>query len=82
MEEKEVGKVIHWYDKAEVAVVRLSGSLKIGDRIKVRRGGEEFDESVSSMEINHESVSSAKKGEEVAIKLSQKAKEGAIVWLI
>lgn len=82
MEEKEVGKVIHWYDKASVAVVRLSGPLKTGDWIRVRRGEEEFNESVSSMQINHEGVASAKEGEEVAIKLSQKTKEGAVVYLL
>ena len=77
IEEKEVGKVIHWYDKIGVAVVKLSGALKQGDKIRVRRGEELADDSVLSMQVDHKDVESARAGDEIAIKLSGKAKEGA-----
>ncbi len=82
MAEQKVGKVSHWYDQIEVAVIKLEASLKVGDQIKVRRGEEEFDDEVASMQINHEEVKSGKKGDEVAVKLSKKAKEGAEVFLL
>jgi len=78
---QEVGKVTHWYDKIGVAVVKLAGTIKVGDKIKVERSGEEFEDTVTSMQIEHQDVSAAKKGDEVAIKLSQKAKEGAVISL-
>ncbi len=78
--EKEIGKVVHWYDKINVAVVKLSGKLSRGDEIKVKRHDNEFKETVSSMQLNHEEISSGKKGEEVAIKLSNKAHEGALIF--
>ena len=78
--EKEVGKVTHWYDKAGVAVLDLSSALKIGDKVKVKKGEEEFEETLSSMQVDHKNVSSAKKGDEVAVKFSQKAKEGAVIY--
>lgn len=77
--DKEVGKIIHWYDKIGVAVVKLSGSLKVGDTIKVKKGGEEVEDTVSSMQLDHKDIQSGKKGDEVAVRLSQKAKEGACV---
>ena len=80
MAQKEIGKVNHWYDKAQVAVVKLSGSLKVGDKIKVKKGDSEFEETVSSMQVNHVAVNSGKKGNEVAIHLSQKTKEGAVIY--
>ncbi|OGI81050.1 hypothetical protein A3D43_01600 [Candidatus Nomurabacteria bacterium RIFCSPHIGHO2_02_FULL_41_52] len=80
MAQKEIGKVNHWYDKAQVAVVKLSGSLKVGDKIKVKKGDSEFEETVGSMQVNHLAVSSGKKGDEVAIQLSQKTKEGAVIY--
>lgn len=80
MEEKPIGKVTHWYDKINVAVVELSAPLKKGDTVKIVRGDQEFEETVSSMQLDHKDVESAKKGDEVAIKLSQKTKEGAIVY--
>ena len=47
--------------------------------IKIARSDDEFEEKVTSMQIEHEEVKSAKKGDEVAIKVSQRAKEGAAV---
>jgi len=77
---KELGKVTHWYDKAGVAVVKLSSSLKVGDSIKLKKGDQELEDSVASMQVDHKEVTSGKKGEEVAIKLSQKAKEGTTLY--
>ena len=76
---KELGKVTHWYDKIGVAVVKLSGTLKKGDKVVVKRGEEEFEDTVTSMQIDYKDVDTAKKGEEAAIKFSQKAKEGSSV---
>ena len=80
MAQKEIGKVNHWYDKAQVAVVKLSGGVKVGDKIKIQKGDSEFEETVSSMQVDHKAVSSGKKGDEVAIQLSQKTKEGAVIY--
>ncbi|HBT81486.1 hypothetical protein A2757_00985 [Candidatus Giovannonibacteria bacterium RIFCSPHIGHO2_01_FULL_48_47] len=77
--EKEIGKVIHYYDKLGVAVVRLSGSLATGDAIKIKKGESEFTDIVESMQVEHAPVMSAQAGQEVAIKISQKTKEGASV---
>ena len=81
MADKQIGIVTHWYDKIGVVVVRLSGKLSKGDSIVVRKGDEEFKDTVASLQIDHEDVSSAKKGDDAAIKLSQRAKEGASVFL-
>jgi putative protease len=80
--EKEIGKITHWYDKISVAVVKLTGVLKKGDRIKIEKGAEKIEESVDSLQIDHQEVEKGKKGDEIAIKLSQKAKEGAIVYRV
>ena len=79
--EKPVGVVTHWYDKIGVAVVKLSGKLNKGDKIKIKRGEEEFEETVASLQIDHKDVASAKKGDDAAIKLGGRAKEGAEVFL-
>ena len=78
---KPIGVVTHWYDKLSVAVVKLSGSLKKGDTIKVKKGEEEFEDTVASLQIDHKDVDTAKKGDDAAMKLSQRAKEGAAVYL-
>ncbi|KKS96756.1 hypothetical protein A3B05_00080 [Candidatus Giovannonibacteria bacterium RIFCSPLOWO2_01_FULL_43_160] len=80
--EKEIGKITHWYDKLGVAVLDLKGSLKVGNIVKVRKGAEEFEDTIVSMQIDHKNVSSAKKGDEVAVKFSQKTKEGAVIYKV
>ncbi|MEK7599071.1 MAG: hypothetical protein AAB474_01280 [Patescibacteria group bacterium] len=80
MDKKPLGKVTHYYDKAMVAIVKLSGGLKIGDSVKFVKGENEFTQNIESMQIEHEALKSAKKGQEVAVKVSQPAKEGALVY--
>ena len=80
--EKEIGKVTHYYNKAGVAVVKLSDKIALGDEIKFKRGDAEFTEKVGSMQIDHENVDSAKNGDEVAIKISQPTKEGTVVYKV
>ncbi len=82
MAEKEIGKVIHYFDKAGVAVIRLSDGVKMRDTIKIMRGDNDFTETISSMQVDHKPVSSGKKGDEVAVKISQPTKEGAHVYKI
>ena len=78
--EKPIGEVTHWYDKIGVAVVKLAGALKIGDKIKIKRGDAVFDDSVASLQFDHQPIEAGKKGQEVAVKLSQPAKEGSEIF--
>ncbi|MBI2673689.1 MAG: hypothetical protein HYX23_00160 [Candidatus Zambryskibacteria bacterium] len=80
LKEKPIGKVVHFYDKLGVAVVRLNKALKVGSQVNIRRGDQEFTDTVASMQLDHKSVKSGKKGEEVAIKVSQPVKEGAEIY--
>lgn len=78
--EKEIGIVTHFYDKIGVMVVKLTDKVSVGDTIKVKRGDEELEETIESMQVEHENIQKAKKGDEIAIKISGKAKEGAVVY--
>lgn len=81
MPDFKVGKVIHYYDKIGVGVVALTGNLAVGDTIKVvLKDGEEFTQKVESMQIEHEQIKEAKKGDEAAVKLDKLVKRGAEVF--
>jgi len=80
--DKEIGHVTHFYDKIGVMVVKLTDKVSVGDNIKVKRGEEEFEEAIESMQIEHENIDKAKKGDEIAIKVSGKTKEGAVVYKV
>lgn len=80
--DKEIGKVIHYFNKVQVAVIKLEDDLKLGDIIKVVHGQREFNQKVESMQVDHESVPSREAGEEVAIKVKGKAPVGARIYRI
>jgi putative protease len=77
----KIGKVTHYYDKIGVAVVELTGDLVMGDKIKFVRGGEDlFEQEVTSMQIEHEKVKKAGKGDVIGLKTEKEVREGAEVY--
>ncbi|PJA92062.1 hypothetical protein CO134_02095 [Candidatus Kuenenbacteria bacterium CG_4_9_14_3_um_filter_39_14] len=82
MPEKLVGKVTHYFDKIGVAVFSLNGRLKVGDEIHLLGHGADFTQNVDSMQIKHQNIDRAKKGDDVGLKVSKKVKPGAQVFLV
>ena len=70
-DQKRVGRVVHYFGKINVAVLGLDTDLKIGDRVHFLGPHTDFLQDVASMQIEHEVVTEAKKGDEVAIKVDQ-----------
>ena len=81
MKNKPIGKVTHYFDKIGVAVVKLSGPLKVGDSIRMETKDGEFKQAVESMQVEHKMIEKAKKGDEVGMKVDQPVKEGNKVYL-
>ena len=82
-EKSLIGKVVHYFSKIEVAVIGLSASLSAGDSIRIV-GGEDtdFTQEVGSMEVDHQKIEKAKKGDEVGLKVDQKVREGYKVYKV
>jgi translation elongation factor EF-1alpha len=78
--EVKVGKVTHYYNRIGVAVLELTGELKIGDKITIMGKNTELTQSVSSMEIEHRKVQSAGPGMEIALKVFEPVRHGDIVY--
>jgi len=83
MTDVRLGSVTHFFDKISVAVIKLeNGSLSVGETIKITGHGNEFTQEVESMQIEHEPIKKANKGDEVAIKVTQPVKEGDEVFKV
>jgi putative protease len=83
MADFKVGKVTHFYEKIGVAILELDATLNMGDKVKFVRGGEElFEQEVKSMQVEHEKIEKAEKGDVVGLKTEQEVKEGAEVFKI
>jgi len=76
MAETSLGKVFDYYGKVGVIALKLGATLKVGDRIKVKSKLGDFEQTVESMQIEHEAVQAAKKGSDVGIKVIQPCKKG------
>lgn len=79
-EGKLIGKISHYFGKIGVAVIELSDTLKVGDNIRIAGGEIDFTQVIDSMEIEHEKVETAKKGDSVGLKINQKVREGYKVY--
>ena len=77
-----VGKITHYFDKIGVAVVEVLAPIKVGDQIKISGHGNEFTQEVTSMQIEHQQVQEAQKGQTVGMKVDQPVKEGDEVYKV
>jgi len=82
-EGKPIGRITHYFSNIEVAVIDLTAPLKVGDTIRVVGGKEtDFEQEVDSMQIEHEQVKSAKKGDSVGFKIKEKVHDGYKVFKV
>lgn len=82
MENQKIGEVIHYFDKISVAVIRLDDSLSIGDDVKIKGSTTDVEQSIASMQIDKVDVERCDAGQEVAIKVDGRVREGDEVFRI
>ena len=75
MAEEEIGKVTHYFGNIHVAAIEItSGSLRVGDTIRIKGHTSDFTQTVDSMQIENESVEEATPGQAVGIKVAEHAR--------
>lgn len=82
MVEKEIGRVFDFFERVNVIAIELTDTLKVGDTIRIVGGETDFKQVVDSMQIEGKNVSSAKKGQSVGIKVSQKCHKDYRVYKV
>lgn len=80
-EQQLVGEVTHYFGNIGVAVIQMLDTLKVGDTVRIVGGMDtDFEQVIESMEIEHEKVEEAKKGDDIGMKVDQKVREGYKVY--
>ena len=83
MEEKKVGFVSNYFSKISVAAVEITdGTISVGDTLHFLGHTTDCESRVSSMQIEHKSVTEAKKGDSVGIKVTEKVRENDQVYKV
>jgi putative protease len=83
MGRQEIGTVFHYYTKAGVAALQLTaGELSIGDTIMIEGPTTSITMEVESMQIEHQAVQKAAAGQNVGIKVPERARQGDKVYKV
>jgi putative protease len=76
----EIGRITHFFSKISVAVVELKAPLKVGDTILVKGPNTDYEQVVDSMQIEHNNVQRAEKGQSIGLKVAQRVRETDVVY--
>ncbi len=79
---KKIGKISHYFSNINVAVVDLASELKKGDLITIEGPHTNVKQKVTSMQMEHKAVESAKKGQSIGMKVSDRVREGDLVYKV
>ena len=82
MSEKLVGEVTHYFGHLGVAVFKLSAPLKVGDKVNIKGHTTDFSQEIREMQVEHESVTEAKKGAELGVKVDDVVRVGDQIFLV
>ena len=79
---KEVGKIAHYYTKLGVGVVKLSGTLKVGDKVRIKGATTDFEQSVESMQIEKDKIKEGKAGQSVGLEVKEHVRDKDVVYKV
>lgn len=82
MADVKIGKITHYFDRIGVAVVELSSPLSAADTIKISGHDGDFTQTVASMQMEHQEIKDAQKGDTVGLKVDKPVKEGDEVYKV
>lgn len=82
MAEEEVGTVNDYFAKISVAGIDLTGTLRVGDTIRIKGHTTDLEQAVESMQIEHEQVEEAKAGDAIGIKVKDRCRGGDHVYKV
>lgn len=79
---EEVGKVFTYFSKVGVAGIKLSGTLSVGDMIRIKGASTDFEQRVDSMQIERTPIQKAESGASVGIKVKDRVRPNDAVYKI
>ena len=75
MKEKEIGYISKYFGQISVAAIEITaGKLSVGDTVHIKGHTTDMNVEVGSMQVEHDAVDSAKKGDSIGLKVTGKAR--------
>ena len=83
MEEEKVGRVEKFFAKPSVAAIEVTaGVLKIGDKLHFKGHTTDFEETITSMQVENQPVEEAKPGDLIGVKVKGRVRENVTVFRV
>ena len=82
MAEDIVGTVEDFFAHPVVAGIRLTDTLKVGDKIRIKGHTTDLEMEVGSMQIDNANVTEAKAGDSIGVKVAERVRAGDSVYKI
>lgn len=79
---KQIGKISHYYTNIGVAVVELRDTLKVGDKVRIKGATTDFEQAIDSMQIEHDKIDEAKKGQSIGLKVKGHVRQHDVVYKV
>jgi selenocysteine-specific translation elongation factor len=77
---EEVGRVVDYFARIGVAGIDMTGSLKVGDKVRVRGHTSDLELVVESIQVEHAQVEEVKAGDKIGIKVGERCRRGDRVY--
>lgn len=81
-DKKKIGQITRYFHKIGVAAIMLEDSLKVGDKISIEGSTTNFEQEISSMQVDRAEIQEGKAGQEIAIKVKDRVREKDEVYRI
>jgi len=83
MSEEEVGRVSNYFSRIGVAAIEItSGTIKVGDTIRIKGVKTDFTQMIDSMEIDRRPIEMAQRGSSVGIKVKDRVRPNDVVFKV
>ena len=82
MEEKQIGVVDHFFSNISVGMIKLTDSLKVSDKIRIKGNTSDFTQDISSMQIDRVPAQEAKAGDLISVKVEQRVRKDDAVYKV
>lgn len=82
MPEVVIGEVTDFFAKPVVAGVKLSGTLRLGDKIHIKGATTDMELAVESMQIDCVSITEGKADDLIGIQIAERVRRGDMVYKV
>jgi len=78
---KIIGSITHYFPHVRAAVIKLKAPLAVGDRIKIKGHTTDFQQTITSMQIDRTPIKKGKKKDEIGLLVDSRVRRKDMVYL-